>query len=259
MGLLIKAGQKGIGELTNRLILPSDNTVSKTNKPYYTPYDNLPDYNPQTGEKIDKQSYYDKLVNGEDVEKPKNFTDIYFDVLSNKRGVPSKKLHDSMVDFSRWISMVESRNNNNARPGTTTAKGFFQFTDDSEDTARQRLRNVSKRIKAKMSDNIKSFADGKKSITDLSYDEQQQVFFVNFAEDRDSKITDLFDKKNYEIQYAFHHRDKGVMKHYKDTGSIDYNKASDRNIQDNLNNVRGIDYNAEYLKNNPQGKTVKGF
>ena len=49
---------------------------------------------------------------------------------------------ENMKEWSNQVRMIESDNNPMASPGTTTAKGVYQFTDDSVATALQRLRNM---------------------------------------------------------------------------------------------------------------------
>ena len=45
-------------------------------------------------------------------------------------------------DYLNLIRKIESDNRLMANPGTTTAKGVYQFTDDSVETAKNRAANM---------------------------------------------------------------------------------------------------------------------
>lgn len=49
---------------------------------------------------------------------------------------------DNLYGFSQSVRQIESDNNPMAAAGTTSAKGVYQFTDDSVDTGRNRMRNM---------------------------------------------------------------------------------------------------------------------
>ena len=49
---------------------------------------------------------------------------------------------ENMFDFSRQVRNIESDNNPRAAAKTSSAKGVYQFTDDSVDTGRNRMANM---------------------------------------------------------------------------------------------------------------------
>lgn len=257
--LLIFAGQKGI-------VTRVDNTATGRNTvTNLKAYDNLPERHPATGALIDKEAYYDELVNGEknngNVVKPRTFYESYLYNTSEKRGIPFDTFKDSFNDFAKWISTVESRMDNNARPDIkgNTARGFFQFNNDSIDTSRQRFRNVAKRDGIKPNENIQKYVDGELDITDLNYKDQKTVFTVNFTEDKYSTVADLIDSKNYKTQYAFHHKDPAVIDYYKKNNVIDLSLADDKNINTNLLAVDFKGYKTREPKNDVIYDTIEGL
>ncbi len=68
---------------------------------------------------------------------------LWFLKLQSKRlGIDSKCFFCNIYDWSLFVRKIESDNNPKASAGTTSAKGVYQFTDDSVHTAKQRMWNM---------------------------------------------------------------------------------------------------------------------
>jgi hypothetical protein len=70
-----------------------------------------------------------------------NFLNSQFD----RMGIPEEQREDymnNMYDFSQQVRHIESDNNPLAAAGTTSAKGVYQFTDDSVNTGLNRMGNL---------------------------------------------------------------------------------------------------------------------
>jgi len=110
----------------------------------------------------------------------------------------------NMLDWSKQIRMIESDNNPMASPGTTTAKGVYQFTDDSVNTGLQRLRNMKypEEMIAGISNNPQEWSDR----------QADDMFFGNiFAQKGSDPILREIAMGNQmarrEAYYNFHHTD----------------------------------------------------
>jgi len=63
----------------------------------------------------------------------------------DRMGIPEEQREDYMnimYDFSQQVRHIESDNNPLAAAGTTSAKGVYQFTDDSVNTGLNRMGNL---------------------------------------------------------------------------------------------------------------------
>ena len=110
----------------------------------------------------------------------------------------------NMQDWSQQVRTIESDNNPMASPGTTTAKGVYQFTDDSVTTGLQRLRNMKypEEMIAGIPINPQEWTD----------DQADNMFFGNvFAQKGSDPILKEIAMGNHMARrqgyYNFHHTD----------------------------------------------------
>ena len=72
--------------------------------------------------------------------------DDYLTSQFDRMGVPEDErvgMKGNLFDFARKTRFIESSDNPMAQPGTSTAKGYYQFTDPSVSTAFNRYRNTT--------------------------------------------------------------------------------------------------------------------
>jgi len=68
---------------------------------------------------------------------------LWFLKLQSKRlRQESECFFCNIYDWARFVRIIESDNNHQASAGTTSAKGIYQFTDDSVQTAKNRMSNM---------------------------------------------------------------------------------------------------------------------
>mgnify|MGYP003657957627 CR=1 FL=1 len=88
------------------------------------------------------------MVNKIKVGTKMSFSQQNVDFLSkqfDRMNIPEEQREDymnNMYDFSQQVRHVESDNNPLAAAGTTSAKGVYQFTDDSVNTGLNRMGNL---------------------------------------------------------------------------------------------------------------------
>ena len=99
---------------------------------------------------------------------------------------------DNMMDFSKQVRMIESGDDKMRIPGIegNTAKGVYQFTDDSVDTGIQRMRNMQDKYGVFNEDFIGSI---KPNPQDWNDEQADAMFFANLfsAPDTDSLLTEV--------------------------------------------------------------------
>jgi len=84
------------------------------------------------------------------VEKPAGFDTGANDYLTSqydRMGIPEEEregMSKNIYDYARKSRFIESSDNPMAEPSTSTAKGYYQFTDPSVKTGFQRYRNTTK-------------------------------------------------------------------------------------------------------------------
>ena len=61
---------------------------------------------------------------------------------SKRLGISDQRFFDNIYKWSRFVRHIESDNNPKASAGTTSAKGVYQFTDASVETAKNRMYNM---------------------------------------------------------------------------------------------------------------------
>ena len=117
--------------------------------------------------------------------------------VQDRLGMDTKKLND----FAVVVSGVESDYGTNIYNPKSSAKGIYQFTDDSFITAKNRLKNIL----GYLPENIKNVA----SIEKLSAEDQKALFFAHLTEDKgsdarmrkylkgESSGRELFEKNHY--------------------------------------------------------------
>ena len=74
-----------------------------------------------------------------------SFTDKalwFLKLQANRLSVKSKCFFTNIYKWSRFVRHIESDNNPKASAGTTSAKGVYQFTDASVQTAKNRMSNM---------------------------------------------------------------------------------------------------------------------
>ena len=117
--------------------------------------------------------------------------------VQDRLGMDTKKLND----FAVAVSGMESDYGTNLYNPVSSAKGIYQFTDDSFITAKNRLKNIL----GYLPENIKNVA----SIEKLSAEDQKALFFAHLTEDKgsdarmrkylkgESSGRELFEKNHY--------------------------------------------------------------
>ena len=98
----------------------------------------------------------------------------------------------NMLDFSNQVRIIESDNDKMRTPGIegNTAKGVYQFTDDSVDTGIQRMRNMRDKYGAFDDDFISSI---QLNPQDWNDEQADAMFFANMfsAPGTDSLLTEV--------------------------------------------------------------------
>jgi hypothetical protein len=86
----------------------------------------------------------------------------------------------NMMDFSRQVRMIESSNDKMRTPGIegNTAKGFYQFTDDSVDTGIQRMKNMQSKYGV-FDDNYINFFEENRNPQSWDDEQSDSMFFAN--------------------------------------------------------------------------------
>jgi len=115
----------------------------------------------------------ESLLSGERVSDVRGGLSLSGQVLGKveqRLGVKTNKLND----LAHVISGIESSYGKNLFNPTSTAKGIYQFTDDSFETAKQRLSNVL----GFLPDRIKNVP----TVDKLLADDQKALFFAHLSE-----------------------------------------------------------------------------
>ena len=115
----------------------------------------------------------ESLLSGErvsDVRGGLSLSGQVLDKVEQRLGVKTDKLND----LAHTISGIESSYGENLFNPTSTAKGIYQFTDDSFETAKQRLSNVL----GFLPDRIKNVP----TVDKLLADDQKALFFAHLSE-----------------------------------------------------------------------------
>ena len=120
-------------------------------------------------------------------------------------GIPAEEMESSyrnLTDWANQVRHVESDNNPMASPGTTSAKGVYQFVDASVPVAKQRMKNMGYN-----EDFIDNISDNPQEWND---EQANAMFFGNvFAQDDSDPILkrialgDL--QARQDAYYKFHH------------------------------------------------------
>tara|TARA_R100000152_G_C6654233_1_gene94995 strand:- start:41 stop:619 length:579 start_codon:yes stop_codon:yes gene_type:complete len=141
---------------------------------------------------------------------------------------------DNLYGFSQSVRQIESDNNPMAAAGTTSAKGVYQFTDDSVDTGKNRMRNMGFD-----EDYIRSIKANPQEWDDEQAD---AMFLANMFAQRGSdallsKIGQGDSQARQDAYYKFHHTapdeatisrvDKLMPVNQVDKIMNDYNKSQD--------------------------------
>jgi len=131
--------------------------------------------------------------------RPKTLSSQVLNSVSKRLGRDVSKLND----FARVVSGVESSYGRNLRNPESTAKGIYQFTDDSFATAKNRLKNILGGIP----ENILKAP----TVLDLSPEDQRALFFAHLTEDKgsDARILKYLEGESGENLYLANHY-KGV-------------------------------------------------
>ena len=130
--------------------------------------------------------------------------------VQDRLGMDTKKLND----FAVAVSGMESDYGTNLYNPVSSAKGIYQFTDDSFITAKNRLKNIL----GYLPENIKNV----KSVDLLSPEDQKALFFAHLTEDKGS------DKRMRKyLQGESSGRELFEKNHYK--GSVDAKTAERMN------------------------------
>ena len=145
------------------------------------------------------------LLSGHPVSGGPSLSEQVLDKVQQRLGVKTNKLND----LAHVISGMESSYGKNLFNPTSTAKGIYQFTDDSFETAKNRLSNVLARgaFPASVPARIMSAL----SVDLLSPDDQKALFFAHLSEDSgsDQRIIDY-------IQQGTSGAELYIQDHYKD-------------------------------------------
>ena len=125
----------------------------------------------------------------------KDISSLILEKVEARLGRDMTKLHQLATD----VSGMESSHGRNVTNPTTTAKGHYQFTDDSFETAKNRMRNIIGFVPANINN-----AD---SANDLSLPDQKALFFSHISEDpgSDAKIIDYLEGSTGADLYLHHH------------------------------------------------------
>jgi hypothetical protein len=114
---------------------------------------------------------------------------------------------DNVYKWSRYVRHIESDNDNGASASTTSAKGVYQFTDDSVNTAKNRMYNMGfeKEDIRQISKNPHHWVD----------EEADCMFLANvFAQRGSDKFLKKIGKGDTEAMkqayYKFHHTDPDI-------------------------------------------------
>ena len=122
-------------------------------------------------------------------------------------GKVSKRLGlnaNGLIGFAEKVAGMESDNNSLAKNPITTAKGSYQFTNDSFITAKKRLKNIIGQVPKRILD--------AKSIIDLSPEDQRALFFAHLTEDKgsDERMKSYLEGKNSGWDLYLHNHYKGL-------------------------------------------------
>ena len=98
------------------------------------------------------------------------------DRLDNKYG--SSIETDKLNELDKVISGMESDYGKNLYNPDSTAKGIYQFTDDSFETAKNRLSKIIGYLPDRINE--------AQTVNDLSSDAQKALFFAHLSEDKGS-------------------------------------------------------------------------
>jgi len=127
---------------------------------------------------------------------------------------------DERDDFLNLIRKIESDNNPMASPGTTTAKGVYQFTDKSVETAKNRAINLGldKGVINLISSDPRQWTDDEADIMAISNMFAQSKVRTGFVDDL---LVDAFSGNRESMQdayYRLHHTapDKATKERVKD-------------------------------------------
>jgi hypothetical protein len=142
--------------------------------------------------------YPSKLSKSADIplrKDRKDISNLILEKLEGRLGRDVTRLHQFATD----VSGMESSYGRNVNNPTTSAKGHYQFTDDSFVTAKNRMRNILGYVPQ----SIANASD----INDLSLPDQKAVFFSHLSEDEgsDLRIMDYLDGSTGADLYLYHH------------------------------------------------------
>tara|TARA_R110000824_G_C14849680_1_gene639940 strand:+ start:45 stop:563 length:519 start_codon:yes stop_codon:yes gene_type:complete len=95
-----------------------------------------------------------------------------------------------LLQFADKVAGMESDFNPKSRNSKSSAKGMYQFTDDSFVTAKNRLKNISGKIPSRIR--------RAKSVLDLSPSDQKTLFFAHLTEDdgSDERMLDYLEGRD---------------------------------------------------------------
>ena len=119
----------------------------------------------------------------------------------------------NMQDWSKQVRHIESDNNPKAAAGTTSAKGVYQFTDDSVDTGLTRLRNLGYSERPDWNPFSEEFIEGiSKNPHEWTDEQADAMFFANMFSQKGSdpflkEIAMGNQKARRDAYYNFHHTD----------------------------------------------------
>ena len=133
---------------------------------------------------------------------------LWFLTKERKRlDIDSKCFFCNIYDWSRFVRHIESDNNPKASAGTTSAKGVYQFTDGSVQTAKNRMFNMGfeKEYIREISNNPHNWTD----------EQADSIFLANMFAQRGSdkllvKIGDGDLDAMKHAYYKFHHTDPDI-------------------------------------------------
>ena len=121
---------------------------------------------------------------------------------SRRLGIKDQRFFSNIYKWSRYVRHIESDNNPKASAGTTSAKGVYQFTDASVQTAKNRMHNMGF-----YRDDIRDIDNNPHKWTDIEAD---CMFLANvFAQRGSDKLLIKIGKGDIEAMkqayYKFHH------------------------------------------------------
>ena len=129
----------------------------------------------------------------------------YLKRLLSDLGISETDLTSAVGNLEQWakqVKNIESDNNPMASPGTTSAKGVYQFVDDSVPVGKQRMKNMgfSDKYVNSLSDNPQEW----------SSEDADAIFFGNvFAQEGSDPFIKEIAKGNQKARrdayYKFHH------------------------------------------------------